>query len=313
MKNVGKIPCITSSPAIFCVHLEDHMLKTPTLIRCGSLVFVAAVLCLELSQSPVGAATTNPSTVPSTQPIFDPPLGSGKLLLSEDFESTPVGQIPNGFTRNGSAEVVDDVSYNGTKSMRLNPTTRGSRGITLKGDILKEIGGTFWGRLYFKVKLPAPVPPTTGRSTVIHSTLVMGAASSPLFHDPIEVRMFNTVVNRTGKFEYLYNVQPSGGRREFSHSTGYDYQYSDQWTLVEWYIDYDTQTFRLFINGEEIKKASFSNGAGNFQNSEIPPVFTALTFGWNNYQAADPPFTTWIDHIALSKERIGNLGIESKP
>jgi hypothetical protein len=31
----------------------------------------------------------------------DPPIGSAKLLLAEDFESTPVGEIPRGFTKTG--------------------------------------------------------------------------------------------------------------------------------------------------------------------------------------------------------------------
>jgi hypothetical protein len=29
--------------------------------------------------------------------VIDPPVGSAKLLLSEDFESTPVGEVPRGF------------------------------------------------------------------------------------------------------------------------------------------------------------------------------------------------------------------------
>jgi hypothetical protein len=64
------------------------------------------------------------------QAVFDPPLGSGKILLSEDFESTPAGEIPQGFTKTG---VVDDVAHSGKKSLRMEAAANGARRITLKG------------------------------------------------------------------------------------------------------------------------------------------------------------------------------------
>jgi hypothetical protein len=42
-----------------------------------------------------------------------------KLLLSEDFESTPVGEIPRGVTKTGLVGVVDDVAHSGKKSLRM--------------------------------------------------------------------------------------------------------------------------------------------------------------------------------------------------
>ena len=243
--------------------------------------------------------------------VADPPLGSAKLLLSEDFESTPVGEVPRGFTKTGAVAVVDDVSHSGKKSLRMDAATNGPRRITLKGDIVTALGGEHWGRLYFKVKLPAPTPQGTGKFPVIHSTLVAGSAESPQFKDPIEVRVLDTVMGPKVTFQYIYNVQPKK-RPEFAHGSHYDYKYSDDWTLAEWYVDSATQTYRLFINGEEIKDASFSKGAGNFEKAEIPEVFESLSFGWNNYQHADKGFVAWIDDIALSKERIGDRGLPVK-
>lgn len=236
-----------------------------------------------------------------------PPVGTGKFLVI-DFENTPVGQIPAGFTKTGDVGVVDDVAHTGHKSLRMGPAERGPRRITLKGNVVAALGGEHWGRLYFKVKLPAPTPRGTGRFPVIHSTLVGGSAISPLFNDPIEVRVLDTVLGPKGTFQYIYNVQPKK-RPEFAHGSHYDYHYSDQWTLAEWHIDFATQSYELFINGQPIPGASFSKGAGNFEKSEIPQVFQSLSFGWNNYQPAGEGFTAWIDDIALGKDRIGERGL----
>ncbi len=259
---------------------------------------IAALFCFALSARAAQSDAEKP----------DPPVGTARLLLAEDFESTPVGEIPQGFTKSGMVGVVSDVAHSGKKSLRIEPAANGPRRITLKGDIVTSLGGRHWGRLYFKVKLPTPMPQGTGKFPVIHSTLVAGSAQSPLAHDPIEVRVLDTVMGPKGTFQYIYNVQPRK-RPEFGKGSHYDYRYSDDWTLAEWYIDSATQTYRLFINGAEIKDVAFSKGAGNFEKSEIPEVFESLSFGWNNYQKAEPGFVAWIDDIALSKERIGDRGL----
>jgi hypothetical protein len=277
---------------------------------CLALAIPAAFSASAISRA--GAA--GPATVPSGTPAgaasmpADPPIGSGALLLSEDFESTPVGEIPRGFTKTGSVAVVDDVSHSGKKSLRMDPAAHGPRRITLKGDILTALGGQHWGRLYYKVQLPTPAPAGAGNFPVIHSTLVAGSAISPLAQDQIEVRVLDTVLGPKGTHQYIYNVQPAK-RREFGKGSAYNYKYSDDWTLAEWYVDYATQTYRLFINGKEVKDAAVSKGAGNFANAEIPEVFQSLSFGWNNYQDAGKGFTAWIDDIALGKERIGPLNV----
>src|SRR5436853_1122926 len=81
----------------------------------------------------------------------NPPAGTAKLLLEEDFESTAAGQIPKGFTKTGAVAVVDDVAHSGKKSLRIEAAANGARRITMKGDVLNALGGTHWGRLYFKV------------------------------------------------------------------------------------------------------------------------------------------------------------------
>jgi hypothetical protein len=235
---------------------------------------------------------------------------SPKIILSEDFESTAVGEIPKGFTKTGAVGVVDDVAHSGKKSLRIEPATRGARVITLTGEKLTALGGEHWGRLYYKVKLPAPTPviPEGKTSGLIHSTIVSGKATSPLANDPIEVRMLGTILNMNGTFKYIFNVQPKQ-RKEFGASAKTSLKFTDEWTLAEWYVDNATQSYRLFVNGEEVPELAIHKGEGQYAGAEIPAVFESLSFGWNNYQAAagDPSqgFTAWIDDIALGKERVG--------
>jgi hypothetical protein len=228
------------------------------------------------------------------------------LILSEDFESTPAGEIPKGFTKTGAVAVGEDNAHSGRKSLRIEAAERGPRRITTAGPEIAALGGSHWGRLYFKVKVPTPAPviPEGKKFAVIHSTLVSGKATSPLHNDSIEVRPVDTVLGPNGTFQWLYNVQPKS-RPEFATGSKYRFRYADEWTLAEWFVDHATQTYKFFVNGEEVTECSFSKGAGNFEKAEIPAAFESLSFGWNNYQPAGEGFVAWIDDIALAKERIG--------
>jgi hypothetical protein len=255
--------------------------------------------------SPLQAASI--SLLLSTAVFAESP-SAAPLILSEDFEATPAGQIPAGFTKNGAVAVVDDMAHSGKHSLRIEPAERGPRRITKQGPEIAALGGEHWGRLYFKVKLPTPAPiiPEGKKFAVIHSTLVGGKATSPLFNDPIEVRVLDTVLGPNGTFQWIYNVQPQK-RPEFATGSKYRFRYSDEWTLAEWYVDHATQTYQVFINGEEVPECTLHKGAGKFEGAEIPVAFDSLSFGWNNYQPATEGFTMWIDDIALSKKRIGAM------
>jgi hypothetical protein len=257
-----------------------------------------ALVCTALSCShPLHTAEKAPKEAP--------------LLLLEDFESTAAGQIPKAYTKQGAVGVVDDVAHSGTHSLRTEAAVNGPRRITINDPkLMAALGGEHWGRLYFKVQLPVPVPKGEGKFPVIHSTIVSGKAQSPQFKDPIEVRTLDVVMGpNNGAFQWIYNVRPAK-RPEFANGSKYDYHYTDEWTLAEWHVDFATQSYTLYINGAEIPGASMNKGAGNFEKCEIPEVFESLSFGWNNYQKAEPTgFVAWIDDIALAKERIGDRGL----
>jgi hypothetical protein len=239
-------------------------------------------------------------------PTDDPPIGKAPIILLEDFEATAVGEIPKGYTKQGSVSVVDDVFHGGHHSLRMDAAVNGPRRITTKNEALAQLGGTHWGRLFFKVQLPAP----ECKQGVIHSTIVSAVGKSPLHDDEIEFRPLDTILGTQGTYSYIYNVQPHTKRPEFAHGSASKWKFSDQWTLAEWYVDHATQTYRLWINSAEVKDVAFMKGPKNYENSEIPALMESITFGWWNYQQAGPTgFTAWIDDIALSKDRLGIRGI----
>jgi hypothetical protein len=235
----------------------------------------------------------------------DVPVGKAPIVFAEDFETTAAGQVPKGYQKQGELGVAEDFANRGRRSLKIEPKTNGPRRITTNSDILKQLGGSHWGRLFYRVALPAP----ECKSGVIHSTIVSARGMSPLHNDKIEFRPVDTILGNDQKHSYIWNVQPQGGRGEFASGSDRRFKFTDKWTLVEWHVDHATQTFRLYLDGEEVKDAAFSKGAGKFEKAEIPAAMESMSFGWWNYQAAGAGFTVWIDDIALSKERIGLRGL----
>src|SRR3982750_1557243 len=129
----------------------------------------------------------------------DPPVGKGKFLLYEDFESVAPGQAPKGFQKDGKVGAAADAAHSGRQSLRIEAAATGPRRITISNkDILTQLGGQHWGRLYFKVQQPSPQPD----NGVIHSTLVGGSAKSPLpAKDGIEGRVLDTAMNNKGEYQ----------------------------------------------------------------------------------------------------------------
>lgn len=226
-----------------------------------------------------------------------PSCGAGAYAICEDFEGTAGGQIPEGWSKSGSVEVVTDEAFGGTHSLRINAAPNGARRITKTGASVTALGGAHWGRIRYLVELPTP-------AVFVHSTLVAGAALSPRDNISIEVRPVDTVQMADKTHQFLYNVQPNG-RAEFGKGSSYDWRFDDAWHCAEWRLDYATQAYAFYLDGTEITQIRISNGAGNFDNSEIPAMFQSLSFGWNNYQSAAPGFVAWIDDIAVATTRIG--------
>jgi hypothetical protein len=221
---------------------------------------------------------------------------SPSYLLCEDFESTAVGATPSGWTAKGMASVAEDQANQGKRSLKVSPEDDGERRITHDAAVL---GGQHWGRIYYRVQLPAP-------EAFVHSTLVAFSGEGPTI-GAAEFRFVDTVKQQGGagaKHQFLYNVQPQNSG-EFATQGPYDWSFDGQWHCVEWHVDSADQSYQFYFEGSE--EIAFSHGAGNFNGSQLPTSFDEVRIGWNNYQSAPPGFTAWIDDVALDDERVGCL------
>lgn len=229
----------------------------------------------------------------------------GGYILCEDFDDTQVGSTPDGWEKHGDpCQVSDENAVSGEHGLRIGPKDNGERRIYHDA---ASIPSTHWGRIRFKVQLPVP-------DAFVHSTFVTFTGKSPKEDQAnLEVRVVDTVkeskqgFNDDGNgshYQWLYNVQPQS-RDEFGKGGDYSRKFDDAWHCAEWYLDASQQEYRFFFDGAEVMDIAFENGAGNFDNSEIPTSFDELRVGWNNYQSAPPGFTAWFDDLAIDDQRVG--------
>src|ERR1700748_3884072 len=69
------------------------------------------------------------------------------ILLSEDFESTAVCQVPKGFNSVGAVGVAKDSAHGGRHALKMKRAVRGTRMPPLPAPAAASIGGEHWGRL----------------------------------------------------------------------------------------------------------------------------------------------------------------------
>jgi hypothetical protein len=229
---------------------------------------------------------------------------SARYALCEDFESTDVGEVPSDWMQRGEAEVASEPVHRGSRALRVAPAGTGQRRIVRDITALGATSGTHWGRVYYRVK-PQPTP--TDR--VIHATFVALHGDSPNHDDAIEVRVVDTVANVTGKHQFLFNVEPDGARGEFGDGSSYDWTLDGEWHCAEWRVSHGEQAYQFFIDGDEVDDIAQDNGAGNYDNTELPERFDSVAVGINNYQDAaiggSPGYEMWLDDFAIDGDRIG--------
>lgn len=233
----------------------------------------------------------------------DSRCADGTFILCESFESTAVGAVPSGWTRDGSAQLVQvasDQAARGQHALKIGAAASGPRRLTRSA---ADFGAAHWGRLFYRVQTPPAVP---SNGAVIHSTIASLQGNGPNIGSA-EYRVVDTVEDSKGMHQYLYNVQPSGS--EFGKGSSYNYRYDGNWHCAEWQVDASTQSYHFFVDGAEVTQVAISNGAGNYgsgsNRSELPMTFSQFKVGWYNYQSASPGFVAWIDEVAIAKARVG--------
>ncbi len=221
--------------------------------------------------------------------------GTKPYKLCEDFESAEVGGLPAGWMqfelyttgKPGTVNVQTDQFHGGSKSLKSSSDAkdepRARRSLASLGTTLAN---NHWGRIFYKVQIPAPKP-----NTYFHVTF------AALTKEPAapESRIVDTVQDPTGKLQYLYNLPDD----TCCTMTGFSGAYDANWHCAEWYISQATNSYRFFQDGKEIP-ISFS---GNTK-ARIADI-TYIALGTAFYQLPPSPFVAWIDDLAINDTQIG--------
>lgn len=221
----------------------------------------------------------------------DPRCEGADFVVCESFEAAPIDGVPQGWgPRPGGwggnvMGVAADDSARGGQSFKVQGGETGAQWLQYLGD-MNALAGAHWGRMFFKIQTPAPVP----GSGVLHGDLF--EARGPFAGGTNRVR-WGTVGNVDGFFQWIYNVQRDGD--EFASGTQYVHQWTGEWVCMQWHHDEATQTATLWLDEVEITDITQSAAT----NPEIP-AFDDISVGWANYQMADPQFVVWIDEVVLN-------------
>lgn len=246
------------------------------------------------SRADVDQGPSDSDTTPTDDDTAPSGCAGSSYLLCEDFESATSGALPSGWTvRNGwsagTVAVATSQAHSGSKALASAVAVNGQPRATRSLASLGAAAGKHWGRVFYKVHAPYPLP---SGGNVIHNTLVGLLGQT-------EVRVVDTVVASNGAHQFLYNLPDD------SCCTGssYDYSYAGDWHCAEWFVDASTQSFKFFYNGTEVTSVGFNNRSDGKAKME---TFDGIVLGWINYQSpASPYYTSWFDDLAIDDTRIG--------
>lgn len=217
-------------------------------------------------------------------------------LFCEDFESAEPGALPDGWSVGGGwqaedtrPEVSADSVHTGTRALRSSIAISGQRRAEVSIESLGDARGVHWGRVFYRVETPAFVP----SGGVVHNTMLalLGAG---------EARVVDTVIRPDGAHQFLYDIPDDS----CCVGSSYDYRtYDGEWHCAEWQVDRTTQSYRFFVDGDEVSDLAFTHGAGSTRAAM--DAFSRVALGWRNYQTPDVPYTSYFDDLALDDSRIG--------
>ena len=270
----------------------------------------------DASTSPVGDdGGSHPADLDAAKPVTDgaatsdaktdapsaPGCAGKSYKLCEDFESSAVSTTPSGWTvlkGYGSAPpttvVASDDFHSGAHSLKTSSSVAGASRVQKALSGIGTTAGTHWGRIFFKVKSPAPQLTMQGP----HTTFV--ALEGNLRAG--ELRVVDTQQATSGKIQLLANTPDD----QCCTGTGFTYAiYDGAWHCSEWYVDQVTQSYRYFLDDVEIKALAFDYGAGSMK-ANMPAAFTTVGVGAIFYTPTLPSaLVTWFDDLAIDDAQIG--------
>ena len=224
------------------------------------------------------------------------------LKLCEDFDTSTVGQTPTGWTvlksnfGTGSPTLVASDDYHSPpSSLKTSTDKTGANRVMKSLASLGTTAGTHWGRVFWKVKSPAPHPIGNGQGPHVPFVALQGNLRAN------ELRVVDTQQFADGKIQLLVNT-PDDACCKVTNPT---YTIWDgTWHCQEWYVDHATQSYRSFLDRKEITALAFDYGAGS-TTANMPTAFSAVGLGAYFFADLQAPLTAWFDDLAIDDKQIG--------
>lgn len=216
--------------------------------------------------------------------------GGCPYVFCEDFETAAAGAFPTGWSvlqgfGAGNVNLDSNQHHSGGKSLRTDSANPGQP--RLQHAIPSTLKAAHWGRVWFRVQTPPPVPQTYFHVTFVSLRTTQGQSES---------RVVDTVQAPSAKIQYLYNLPDDS----CCPGSAYTYMHESTWHCAEWQVSAATQSYRFFLDGTEIPSIGFVNKTG----AKLVP-FDVAAVGTMFYQSPNgQPFTAWFDDFALNDVRI---------
>jgi hypothetical protein len=182
--------------------------------------------------------------------------------------------------------LATDEFHSGGMSVKSESMATGAQRIQYSLASLGATASNHWGRLYYKVKTPAP---KGANNAYYHVTFAALQGTT-------ENRVVDTVEDPNGKIQYIFNLPDD------SCCTGspYNWTHDNVWHCAEWHVDVSAKAYNFFIDGKEVKEIGFT-GNSNAKMSN----YTALAIGAIFYVNPTGTWTSWIDDVAIDDKQIG--------
>jgi hypothetical protein len=225
------------------------------------------------------------------------------VQLCEDFETgslnTAVWKV------SGTTPVIDGMQHaRGTKALHITQNGNGLSYIK-ETTTFPEPNNTYFGRVFVYFK-SLPIPPGM---TYAHWTMLAASGTGV----PGEIRVSGQLQNGKNLFGVGTDNQTDGGSGDWTNSDN-DPKGApvavplDTWLCIEWMHKGDTNETAFWW--DDVAHPSLSTTAGvvhggNPGNPYLLPEFNQLWIGWQEYQTSTEVFESWIDEIAIDKQRIG--------
>lgn len=237
-------------------------------------------------------------------------------VFCEDFESHALGEAPGGpWSPDGAGTMTIDAQqvFGGSQSVRLT-TTAGYDGRALLGLDDSSVFPTthYFGRMHMYV---TEASPDGVHWTMIQSSGMTEAEAEGVWDGPFmaELRyggMHQQRLMANYETPGTYNTPPDGPASD-CWQNAQTVMPQGEWACFEWEFDSETDTMRLWLDGELVEGLELGTagqGCVNPGTNDVwyyPETFERVDLGWVDYQNFGGERELWIDDVALGFERLG--------